>query len=251
MNPRTPAALALWIVVGVAAAFVFESLPAKVSGYQDFRPYYIGSTALRRGINPYDRDFETIFIEAGSPLDHISAWERSEPLLETPVWLIFFEPFTLLEPPAAYWTWTAFNLICVVAALFLLIREYGPPGAQGWTVGAQMLLFPPIALNFWFAQSEVVLLFIFALALQELRRGHDRAAGAILAVAALLRAYPLGMLGYLVARRNWRATTYFLAACSIGVAIAIAIAGFEPVVSFVRVALPISGPHTRGVPSSR
>jgi hypothetical protein len=250
MNLRTQVALALWIIVGVAAFVVFESLPSKVSDYQDFRPYYVGSLALRRDINPYDRDFATVFIEAGRPLDSLSAWERAEPLLDTPAWLIFFEPFTFLEPATAYWAWTTFNLLCLAAALFLLIRELGPPGADGWTVGALMLLYPPIALNFWFAQSEVVLLLIFALALRELRRGHDGAAGAILAVAALFRAYPLGMLGYLVARRNWRATAYFLAACVVGTVLAIAFAGLQPVVSFVRVALPISGTLTRGVPES-
>ncbi len=249
MKLRTQVALALWIIVGMAAIVVFESLPSKASDYQDFRPYYIASLALRGGINPYDRDFETVFIKAGRPLDKISAWERTEPLLDTPVWLIFFEPFTLPRPAVAYWAWITFNLLCLGAALFVLIREYGPPGADGWTVAGLMLLYPPIALNFWFAQSEVVLLLIFALALRELKQGHDGAAGAILAVAALFRAYPLGMLGYLVARRNWRATVYFLAACVIGSAFAIAFAGLDPVVSFVRTALPISGPHTRGVPA--
>ncbi len=250
MKLRTQVALALWIIVGVAAVTVFESLPSKVSDYQDFRPYYIGSLALRRGINPYNADFATVFIEAGRPLNSLSAWERAEPLLDTPAWLVLFEPFTFLEPATAYWAWTTFNLLCLAAALFLLIREIGPPGAHGWTVGALMLLYPPIAVNFWFAQSEVVLLLIFALALRELRRGHDGAGGAILAVSALFRAYPLGMLGYLVARRNWRATAYFLGACVVGTVFAIAFAGLKPVVSFVQVALPISGTRARGVPEN-
>jgi len=249
MHLRTQVALALWIIVGAAAVITFESLPSKVSDYQDFRPYYVGSLALRGGINPYDRDFATVFTEAGRPLDKLSAWERTEPLLDTPAWFIFFEPFTFLEPATAYWVWTTFNLLCLAAALFLLIHEIGPPGVNGWTVGAMMLLYPPVATNFWFAQSEIVLLLIFALALRELRRGHDGTAGAILAVAALFRAYPLGMLGYLVARRNWRATKYFLAACLIGTTLVVAVAGFQPVVSFVRTALPISGPRTRGVPA--
>ena len=149
-------------------------------------------------------------------------------MLDTPAWLIFFEPFTLFRPATAYWAWITFNLLCLGAALLVLTREYGPPGADNWTVAALILLYPPIALNFWFAQSEVVLLSIFALALRELKRGHDGAAGAILAAAALLRAYPLGMLGYLVARRNWRAAGYFLAACVVGSLLAIGFAGLGP-----------------------
>jgi alpha-1,2-mannosyltransferase len=249
MNLRMQIAFVLWIIVGAAAIIVFETLPSNAISYQDFKPYYVASLALRRGINPYEGDFETVFAAAGRPLGHLSAWEGAEPLLDTPAWLIFFEPFTLLEPATAYWAWATFNALCLAAALFLLIRELGPPGADGWTVAALMLLYPPIAINFWFAQSEVVLLLIFVLALWAFRRRHDGTAGVMLAAAALLRAYPLGMLGYLIARRNWRATAYFVAACVIGSALAVAYAGFQPIASFARLAAPISGAHTRGVPA--
>ena len=249
MSVRTQIALALWIMVGVAALTVFQALPAKVTDYQDFRYYYGGSLALRRGINPYGADFETIFAQIGTPVGSASAWERAEIQLDTPAWLIFFEPFTLLQPRAAYWTWAAFNLLALGAALFGLIGELGPPGAEGWTVAALMLLYPPIAINFWLAQSEIVLLAIFVLALAALRRGYHGRAGVILAAAALLRAYPLGMLGYLVARRNWRASGYFLAACVIGCALAVGFAGFEPVVSFAGLAATTSATHARGVPA--
>ena len=161
----------------------------------------------------------------------------------------FFEPLTLFGPAIAYWAWAGFNLLCLGAALFLLIREIGPPGVDGWTVGALMLLYPPIAINFWFAQSEVVLLLIFVLSLRALRRRNDATAGVLLAGAALLRAYPLGMLGYLVARRNWRAAGYFLAACAIGVAFAVVTAGVQPVASFLRLASPISGTLIGGAPA--
>jgi hypothetical protein len=247
MRVRTQIAIALWIIVGAATVIVFKALPSNVVGYQDFRPYYVGSLALRRGINPYDGDFETVFTEAGRPLGSLSAWERTEPLLDTPAWLVFFEPFTFLKPATAYWAWATFNMICLAAALFVLISDIGPPGADGWTVAALMLLYPPISINFWFAQSEVFLLLIFVLALRALRRRHDGAAGVILAAAALLHAYPLGMLGYLIARRNWRATGYCLATFVIGSALAVAFLGFQPVLSFARLAVPISGTHS--VPS--
>ena len=247
MNVRTQVAVALWIIVGAAAVIVFKALPSSVAGYQDFKPYYVGSLALRRGINPYASDFGTVFMEAGRPLGNLSVWERTEPLLDTPAWLIFFEPFTFLKPATAYWAWATFNVLCLAAALFVLISDIGPPGAEGWTVAALMLLYPPISINFWFAQSEILLLLIFVLALRALRRRHDGAAGVMLAAAALLRAYPLGMLGYLIARRNWRATGYCLATCLIGSALAVAFLGFQPIISFARLAVPISG--IPGVPS--
>ena len=153
-------------------------------------------------------------------------WERVEPQLDTPAWLLFFELFTLLEPPGAYRAWAAFNLLCLGAALVILIREIGPSGAPGWTLAALMLLYPPIAINFWFAQSEIVLLLIFVLALTALRREHHGVAGAMLAAAALLRAYPLGMLGHhLVARRDWRTCGYFIGASILGCAAVVGCAG--------------------------
>jgi len=190
MTDRTQIALALalWIVAGVAAVVVYESLPAEVAGYQDFKPYYGGALALRRGIDPYGGDFAAVFAKLGDPLGRLSAWERAEPQLDTPAWLLFFEPFTLLKPPGAYRAWAAFNLLCLGAALLILIREIGPSGAPGWTVAAAMVLYPPVAINFWFAQSEIVLLLIFVLALAAIRRERHGAAGAILAAAALLRA---------------------------------------------------------------
>jgi len=242
-------ALALWMIVGAAAFVVYESLPAEVAGYQDFKPYHGGALALRRGVDPYGGDFAAVFAKLGDPMGKLSAWERAEPQLDTPAWLLFFEPFTFLEPPDAYRAWAAFNLLCLGAALLILIRELGPSGAPGWTVAAAMLLYPPIAINFWFAQSEIVLLLIFVLALAAVRRQHHGVAGAILAAAALLRAYPLGMFGYLVARRAWRACGYFIGTSILGCAAVVASAGFAPAASFVRVAAGALLTHSSGVPA--
>lgn len=253
MTDRTQIALALalWIAVGAAAVVVYESLPAEVAGYQDFKPYYGGALALRRGVDPYGGDFAAVFAKLGDPLGKLSAWERAEPQLDTPAWLLFFEPFTFLKPPGAYRAWAAFNLLCLGAALLILIREIGPSGAPGWTVAAAMLLYPPIAINFWFAQSEIVLLLILVLALAAVRHRHHGAAGTILAAAALLRAYPLWMFGYLVARRDWRACGYFIGASILGCAAVVACAGFAPAVSFARVAAGALLTHSSGgVPAS-
>jgi hypothetical protein len=109
-----------------------------------------------------------------------------------------------------------------------------------------MLLYPPVAINFWFAQSEIVLLLIFVLALAAIRRERHCAAGAILAAAALLRAYPLGM--FLIARRDWRACGYFIGASLVGCAAVLACAGFAPVAGFARVAAGALLTHSSGVP---
>src|SRR5208282_2360971 len=114
---------------------------------------------------------------------------------ETPTWGLFLIPLTFLSPENAYWTWQALNMLALAGALLLLIGDLGPGGVDGWAMAALMVLYPPIAIGISRGRGEMILLFLFALALVAIRRRRDTAAGVALAIAALLRAYPLGMLG--------------------------------------------------------
>jgi hypothetical protein len=204
MSRRGYLAILLWIAALAAAAFMFGKLPSTADDYRDFATYYLPSLATRRGINPYAGDFEIVYTEAGRPFGDVDMGTNH--LGDTPAWFGLFEPLTLLRPWAAYWTWQALNLLALAGALFLLIRELGPPEAHGWWVAALMALYQPVWLSISFGRGEMILLLLFVLALIAMKRQRDAALGITLGIAALLRAYPLGMLGYLTARRYWRAT---------------------------------------------
>ena len=118
---------------------------------------------MRRGINPYAGDFETVYIEAGHPLGDLDMGINY--LCDTPTWIVLFEPLTFFRPKAGYWTWPALNMMALAGALFLLIRELGPPGADGWAVAALMVLYPPISLSILFGRGGMVVLLLFVLAL--------------------------------------------------------------------------------------
>jgi len=234
MSVRAYLAIILWITALAAAASLFGKLPSTAAGYRDFAPYYVQSLAMRRGINPYEGDFETVHTEAGRPLGDLDMdrFHLDLHLDETPTWGLFLIPLTFLSPENAYWTWQALNMLALAGALLLLIGDLGPGGVDGWAMAALMVLYPPIAIGISRGRGEMILLFLFALALVAIRRRRDTAAGVALAIAALLRAYPLGMLGYLIARRNWKACAYMVGACMVGGALTVAALGTGPVASF-------------------
>jgi hypothetical protein len=118
--------------------------------------------------------------------------------------------------------------------LRILLCDAGLKSADAWIMGALMLMYPPVAMNFWLAQSEILLLFVLTLFIHELGRGRQVTAALLLAAACLLRAYPIGLLGYLAARRQWRAASFTILGCIAGLAITAAYLGSDVIVTFLR-----------------
>jgi hypothetical protein len=88
-----------------------------------------------------------------------------------------------------------------------------------------MLSWYPTWLHLHLGQITILLCALVFGAWYYLRRGHDGRAGALLAVAAVLKIYPVFLLGYLVLRRRWRA---LWAAVAVGLALVLAQAAIEP-----------------------
>ena len=214
----------LWTLAAICAVLLFRTLPWAVSGdYRDFVGYYLPADLLRQKINPY----------AGT------SWG------DTPSWLLCFEPLTLLARFTAYKLWFFVNLSAFAITLILLLRHCALEATDKWILAALIVLYPPIACNFWFAQSEVFLLFLLVLFILELQHGRDVSAGMILAAASLLRAYPVGLIGYLAARRKWKAFRYTIVGYIAGMIITTTFVGTEVVTTYI---LNIIGPHSLNQP---
>ena len=112
------------------------------------------------------------------------------------------------------------------------MRESDIRGADAVSVGALLWMYPPLATNFWFGQSEIFLCFVLVLMLVALRRNHDRLAGLCLAAAALLRAYPLGLIGYLLVLSRWRALVWTGIGVLMGGAVTIAFVGWSTIQTY-------------------
>jgi len=218
--------VAIWVVALIALASIAARLQARAN-QNDFSHYYTSALLLREGVDPYRADLRTRARELGLNVgDNVRA-------TYPPTFLLCFEPLTLLNPAPAYWTWIALNVIAMAVALAMLL---GPRSHLDSTTALSLagfaILFPAFADNFGYAQSQAIVLLLLVIAMRSLQSGMDRAAGAALAIAILLRIFPVIMFGYLMMRRRWRALTFAIACIAIGAAITIALVGLRTALDF-------------------
>jgi len=192
----------------------------------DFSHYYVAALAMRDGLNSYAIDLRPLGQHLG--LDGIAR------ATDTPFFLLCFEPLTLLRPAAAYWSWFAINAASLVLAMFLILRA-APRFDRRQTISlcAIILLYPPLSNHIFFAQTQIVVLLLLVLAMRSFQSGRDRSAGVALAVAGLLKAFPLIIVGYFIVQRRWRAFAWTLAGVIAGTAATVIAFGVQRNVSFV------------------
>ncbi|HYL57348.1 MAG TPA: glycosyltransferase family 87 protein [Candidatus Acidoferrales bacterium] len=223
--------MAVWIVALMISGSLLAELPDR-SNQLDFSHYYTSALAMRRGIDPYAIDLRPLANSLG--LNVADNTRATYP----PPFLLCFEPLTRLAPAHAYWTWISINAALTIVALFVLL-SFGShvDATAAVSLAGFALLYPPLVDNFTYAQSQVLVVLILALTMRWMERGMDRVAGIALAVAGLLRIFPLIMVGYLLARRRWTVLGYAIGGLSAGVAITLLLAGPRVTLSFAR-ALP-------------
>jgi alpha-1,2-mannosyltransferase len=193
-----PAILALiWLGVVVHSAIIFVQAHARITQW-DFSHYYVEAYAMRLGLNPYAMDLRPL----GAQL-HLEGIARGS---YSPFFLLCFEPMTLLSPPAAWWIWFSLNLFALAIALAIIFGQAAAlaPTLKSATL-ALALLYPPLGTHFFYAQSQLIILLLLAIVMRALRKNHDGVAGLALAVAGMLKVFPLLMVGYLIMCRRWRA----------------------------------------------
>jgi glycosyl transferase family 87 len=230
-NPSSPlgnpkVALAVWIV----AALVLASSLGRVSrraNQLDFSHYYASALAMSHGGDPYRADLRAIAAPLGLNLG------ENTHATYPPTFLLMFEPLTLMSPARAYWIWTLLDVIAAAGSLMMLLgTAAGFDRITAISLAGFAVLYPAVGDNFYFGQSQMLVLFLLTLTMRLLERGRERAAGCALAVAGLLRIFPLIMLGFLLVRSRWRAFGYMIAGVVAGLAITAAFAGIEAVAGF-------------------
>jgi hypothetical protein len=229
---RRPAILTVvWIVALLTLAGTFM----KMSGQwhrRDFSNYYESAWALRHGIDPYSTNLTPVGAHLGLEtnwLVHAS---------ETPSFLLCFEPLTRLRPRVAFWIWIAINFSALAIAIYLLLADRrGLSGRTAWLLAGLILMSAPVSLNFYWGQSQLIVLALIAAAMRAMERDRDGTAGLLIATAALLRAYPLLLVGYFLMRRKWRAVAFATAGVAAGGLVTVSVLGLAQTFSFVHGAL--------------
>lgn len=202
------------VLLSLACVFHLAMLTVVAAGRThrfDFSVFYASAVAMRMGLNPYLIDLSRIGDPIGleiRPLIHTTS---------TPTFLLCFEPFGYLPVTVAYWIWFAMNAIALGVAILLLLQDRagGLTRSRKWVLGIAMLLYAPLGDQIAFAQVQVLILLMLVLVMRWLASGREIAAGLMLALAIMLRAFPIVLAVYLFATRRWRA----LAAMTIGIVV--------------------------------
>jgi hypothetical protein len=240
---RPPLIVTLWVLAILNLGALALHLPERVSR-EDFSSYYASAWTLRTGGNPYIQDLDPAANRLGL---HLGLLNRAA---YTPTFILSFEPLTLLRPQAAYWTWQSLNAIALCAAMLLLLD--GTPGigrSEALVLAPLMLIYPPLGDHFAYGQCQFMLLLMLVLMLRSMERGWDAGAGLFLALAGLLKAFPLFIGGYLLLRCRWTACLWLAIGLAAGAMLTFAIVGprcldFQSGMEFARgyefLALPVN-----------
>jgi hypothetical protein len=222
---------AILAVVWICALLVLIGTLTKMPDQwhrRDFSNYYESAWALRHGIDPYSTNLTPIGAQLGLEtnwLVHAS---------ETPPFLVCFEPLTWMRPRVAFWIWIAINFSALAIAMYLLLaHRRGLTGRTALLLAALMLMSAPVNLNFYWGQSQLIILALMVAAMRAMERDRDGTAGLLIAVASLLRAYPLLLVGYFVLRRKWRAVIFATTGIAAGGFATIAILGLPQTLNFI------------------
>src|SRR5208282_217234 len=70
------------------------------------------------------------------------------------------------------------------------------------------ILYLPITDNLVFAQTQIAILLLLTLFMRWMASGRFALAGSVVALAGLLKVFPIILVGYLLARRQWKAILY-------------------------------------------
>ncbi len=205
--------LAVLLLIKLAAA-----LPARMRA-NDFAHYYLGSRLVLEGRDPYTTPLASLYAEHGF------VYEPAVPVATNPPALLWlFAPWALLPVAAAFWAWAAAQALALAGVLWLARRLLaGQLTARGWyfvavaTVGSAAVDY-----HFDFAQVQLSVAALLLGALLAQQSGRHGMACLLVALAGLLKLYPLALLPWFVWRADgcrWRCAWVALAVLVGGVVV--------------------------------
>lgn len=229
-RPRSVLALSVTSAVYIAALLLSTQRHFRSS---DFAIYYVWALGMRKGLDVYTTDLSSLAAGVGLDMGH---WTKAN---YPPTFILCFEPLSLLSPREAWWTWATLNIALLSVGLSLLLSD-GFDFASGLVLGTLAILYAPLLDHFHYGQAQILILMLLILALHSIRRGREVVAGVSLALAGLLKVYPLLLVGYLLVRRKWGVLLYMGVTFGIGLGLTCAFVGLSRTVEFLREIGPLT-----------
>ena len=183
-------AFGAWLLLEIVIIVVTRVTSASPNG-GDLCRDYVDAQRLLHGQDPY-----APFASCGD-LHHSP---------HPPLALLVLVPFALVSIGTAALLWDLLMLAALAGALWLIWDELRPTLDPRWMAAglAIITIWSPLLDTWLEAQIGPLILLLLVLAWRARRRGHPWAAGIWLAVATLLRLYPVLLFLYPLLRREWR-----------------------------------------------
>ena len=174
------------------------------------------------------------------------------PMLHVLTLPLFLVPRWSLVPAV----WATVNLAALVISFFLVLKLSGHTRRSLFTTGllaGLWMLYQPLVNCLAQGNIEILELLLVLWALTSLERRRGALSGVLLGIAAMTKFLPIGFLGWLLVRRQWRATLYgatTVAAIAIATAFTLgwAASGSRQDMSWA-VDAPIAGPQELSITS--
>lgn len=188
----------------------------------DFPNYYIAAQLARQGYDT-SRMYEWTWIEREK--DHRNIDDRVIGLLPiTPFSTLAVWPLTRLTPLTAKHVWILLNLAALVPIGWMLCLMTSLSVRR---VALALLLSFPLYRDLLYGQFYIILLLLITAACFSYLRGYRALAGALVAIAAVCKIFPLLLFVFFLERRQWRALATGIVVVLSAVALSIAVFGLN------------------------
>ena len=243
-NSSQPAAnpedrpLIRWIELGVLSLLILflcvHTMPKAWKGLvTDFPNYYLSARLAHEGYDT-SRMYEWKWLQREK--DHRSIEVPSIGLVPiTPFSTLFVWPLTGLEPLAAKRIWILLNVLLLVPISWVLRSMTGLSYRR---IALALALSFPLYRNLEFGQFYVLLLFLIAAACWAYLRDHQALAGALVAIAAACKIFPVLFVVFFIQRRAWRALVSGLVTGAAALALSVLVFGLDVHRTYLQEILP-------------
>ncbi|MGC8787563.1 MAG: glycosyltransferase family 87 protein [Anaerolineae bacterium] len=230
-------ATGLGIVLGVAQLkLAIESLFPAWIARKDFLQEYILAKAMVDRVDPYLPIAELASRYLGSLPQQVFPHPTPHP---PPVGLLL-APLALFDYPTAAAIWLGVELLCLVAAVYLVSCALDARFSvlATFVIGAFLLLWHPFWQELLWGQLQVPMLVVLAGSWLALRKGHSLLGGAFTGLALLLKPVPWPVLLLFVMWKDWHALAGAVLVILVGYVAAGLLVGLDTLLRYFTTVLP-------------
>lgn len=248
-KPRLRAFLILALALMLAMhAWEFYTLRGEIrQGYPDFTAMYAAGRCVVSGLGSriYDQQVEARIQQQFA--SQVKNRQGPLPFTHPPFEAALFAPLGLVSYETAYWIWDAFNLLALLAFLYLLRPHLS--ALRNWSAIAPALAslaFFPVYVCLLQGQDSLLLLLLLGLAFAAMKRGGEFLAGVWLGLALFRFQLILPLVAVLLLRRKWKVLRGFAVVAAALAGVSAAVVGWQQTWNYPRTVLHLSRAQAAG-----